>query len=103
MPNHARQINNTSSFFDYPFVKDVQGGVLRVDGVGDEGVDEEGPVGVYFEDGLKVLQVYATEGEMQASDISTHQSCLGKLLRIGPSDRPSTCPTSCSSKVRSGS
>jgi hypothetical protein len=103
MPNNARQVNNTPSFFYHPFVESVQGGVLRVDSVGDEGVDEEGAVGVYFEDCLEVLQVYAMEGEMQASDISTHQSCLGKLLRIGPSDRPSTCPTSCSSKVRSGS
>lgn len=57
MPNNARQINDTSSFFDYPFVKDVQRWVLRVDSVGGEGVDEEGAVGVHFEDCFEVLQI----------------------------------------------
>jgi hypothetical protein len=57
MPNNARQVNKTPSFFYHPFVESVQGGVLRVDSVGDEGVDEEGAVGVYFEDCFKVLQM----------------------------------------------
>jgi hypothetical protein len=57
MPNNARQVNNTSSFFHHSFVESIQGGVLRVDSVGDEGVDEEGSVGVHFEDGFEVLQI----------------------------------------------
>jgi hypothetical protein len=49
------QVDDTSSFFNHSFVKDVERRILRVDGIGNKGVHHESTVSIDFQHRLKVL------------------------------------------------